>query len=944
MKKILLAFILCILLISYSNASHIRAGDLVVNRISNLKYEFIFTLYRDVDGISATQSGIFNFGDGTTEEPGSNFIILGFANQTTEVLRYITTHTYAAPNQYTVSYRERNRNEGVNNFTASADTQFYIETTFLISSVLGLNQSPVLLIPPIDFANVGQRFVHNPGAFDFEGDSLSYRLTVCKQDQGKDVEGYSFPSNSLWSTNSEDGGESVFYIDPFTGDLIWDAPGVCGEYNVAFFVDEWRNGILIGSVNRDMQITVLESNNITPDLILPKDTCIVAGDKLIETISAFDQDLADKVKITIPQLDNTDGGIFGLLSPSNPATYTSITNNANLAEGIFAWQSTCNDIRSEPFQATFKVEDDRPFPTDHHQFTCLTDGSLADIKTWRITVVGPKPVIIDAIPNLPENDIDLSWQPYTDICNIPDSSKITVWRREGSFAFSPDNCTTGLPSFTGYKKIASINITDTSYTDTNTKPGLTYCYRLVVNFPLPKGGKSLASDEVCSYIPDNSVLLTKVSVTKTDQLTGQIELAWTAPLNEGKPDAPPLPYTYKLFRSETTNEDDFIAVFDAPISENNYIDTRLNTTEKVYYYRIDFFANGQEVDLNSEIASIVRLDLLSNFNSISLSWDAKTPWTNSTSEYKHKIYKTTKVDNDNKPIFGSTPITEIFPLVAGFNYIDKSHDLEENITYYYKILTRGAYDNPSDIEKPLENFSQETAITLVDIDAPCPPELTLNNDFCNNLETKGLLSRDERDPSNPDDECSKIYDNEIRWSIKIPPTESCLINDISYYKIYYAAHQGDDLTLYKDNIIRENTTNIVYIDEDLLSIAGCYAITAVDHSGNESDFSNIVCIDNCPDFYLPNAFSPSGSIGRNDTFIAYPCHRFVDKVDFKVFNRWGKLVFESDDNVNIEWDGKSKNGNQVSVGIYYYKAMVKFNRLRKEDEIKLYKGTLMILK
>jgi len=44
----------------------------------------------------------------------------------------------------------------------------------------------------------------------------------------------------------------------------------------------------------------------------------------------------------------------------------------------------------------------------------------------------------------------------------------------------------------------------------------------------------------------------------------------------------------------------------------------------------------------------------------------------------------------------------------------------------------------------------------------------------------------------------------------------------------------------------------------------------------------------------------------------------VERIDFKLFNRWGQLIFQTD-NPDINWDGKIDNSNQfASQGVYYY--------------------------
>jgi len=67
---------------------------------------------------------------------------------------------------------------------------------------------------------------------------------------------------------------------------------------------------------------------------------------------------------------------------------------------------------------------------------------------------------------------------------------------------------------------------------------------------------------------------------------------------------------------------------------------------------------------------------------------------------------------------------------------------------------------------------------------------------------------------------------------------------------------------------------------------------------------------------LPNVFSPNDD-GINDLFIPYP-FKFVEKIEMKIFNRWGKLVFKTD-NPEILWKGNYLDGDKkVPDGVYYY--------------------------
>jgi gliding motility-associated-like protein len=65
--------------------------------------------------------------------------------------------------------------------------------------------------------------------------------------------------------------------------------------------------------------------------------------------------------------------------------------------------------------------------------------------------------------------------------------------------------------------------------------------------------------------------------------------------------------------------------------------------------------------------------------------------------------------------------------------------------------------------------------------------------------------------------------------------------------------------------------------------------------------------------YVPNAFSPNGD-GKNDLLKVRSA--IATEIEFKVFNRWGELVFETTD-INVGWDGTFR-GRKLDPDVYDY--------------------------
>ena len=95
-------------------------------------------------------------------------------------------------------------------------------------------------------------------------------------------------------------------------------------------------------------------------------------------------------------------------------------------------------------------------------------------------------------------------------------------------------------------------------------------------------------------------------------------------------------------------------------------------------------------------------------------------------------------------------------------------------------------------------------------------------------------------------------------------------------------------------------------------IAGEYALQIVDANGCVLD--TVVTLVDPDALKLYTALSPNGD-GFNDTYVIDGVQDCPDN-QFKVFNRWGNLVYEKDSYLN-QWYGQDKDGNTLSDGTYF---------------------------
>lgn len=942
-----------------AQATHLRAGEITVERVNcaSLTFKITITVYTNTQNTNVLFGGdqdALNFGDGSPLQlvPQQNNVIRTDLDPSGAVATasYTTFHTYSGPGRYTISYREANRNAGVLNMSESVNTTFYLETVINIDPFLGCNNSPKLLVPPIDHACVGAAWTHNPGAYDPDtnyDDSLSYSLEIPFSDRNTTVVNYRPPNDQSFYTNFNTGNEAgvgrpTFSIDPITGTITWDSPGRVGEYNIAFHVIEWRklNGqwVQLGYVRRDMQIIVdNDCINRRPDIEIPLDTCVVAGTLLKATVTGTDPD-NNPVKI------EAFSEIFNFLS--NKATYSPVPGVNDFrpqpAQTTFTWQTDCDHVKDQPYQVVFKVTD-RP----------NNNGTrLVTYKTWFIRVVGPPPVWNSATLNTGKRTASLDWETYT--CD--NAVTMQIWRKVDGSGFTPDNCQTGMPASLGYELINTVPIATTSYVDTNNGKGLSpaakYCYRLVAVFP--SGAESLVSQDICvGPLKADVPIMTNVSVLKTDQQTGEIEVKWVPPF-EADPGLYPAPYTYDVYRAiGFVRGADSVRVATG-LSATSFIDAGLNTEDNVYNYSVVAFSSSPAPDNrigSSAAASSVRASARSAVKKIELSWSAFVPWSNVRSQEprKHLIYRG---ESGAKTLSNLVLIDSVEVMSNGFMYVDEgkynNQPLEDGKEYCYAIMTRGGYGNNNPVLlnlEPLRNFSQIICAQPGDTIPPCKPVLSLNALDCNKFSAEQKCRID--------DLSTTLFWSKVR-------EDQCDTNILGY-KIYRASSENGTYTWLSDAGNNGIVVDTFYVDNTGSSVAYCYKLSAVDRSLNESELSDPVCNNNCPYYELPNIFTPNGD-KRNELFSAYSdrlevpadkidkCARFVEEVNFKVYNRWGQEVYsyrgrkgDELNNIYIDWNGRASNGSDLAAGIYYYIAEVTFD-IVSDDKTKIIKGWVHLMK
>ena len=688
-------FLLCCIALfgaGKASATHNRAGEITYKHISGYRYKInVITYCYTLTEADRAELEV-DCGDGTgkitvTREGNGTLLDEINAMSFTYLKKnvYHGEHTFSGPGTYVLYMEDPNRNEGVTNIPNSVNVVFSLKTTLKIDGTIGDNSSPVLLNAPMDKAALNKTFVHNPGAYDPDGDSLSYRIATCLQQDAQEIVGYTLPPVS----------DSI-YVNPLTGDFVWERPTQVGTYNVAMWIEEWRNGIKIGQVLRDIQVDVIDTDNHTPIIDQTGNHCVIAGEKLEFNVTATDPD-HDKMKMT------ASGG--PLIVTESPATFDEVKIWTHSPVGHFSWQTTQNHVRRLPYELLVKVyDDDWRVP-------------LTAYKNINIRVIAPHPNITSLTPN--NTEIKVEW----DNGGNEKATGYKIYRKDKTLdEYEPGVCETGIREGSGYHLIAEIHDGKTTvYVDNDGGQGLpsgfVYTYRITATFA--DGAESQPSPPQYKILVRGLIAMTNVSVENTDENTGNVFVAWTTPLEPIDPQLMVAPFKYHLQIADNKDEGvnktpDVIIPTEEDLKDTTTTNKNIDTKNHSSEYQLTFFYTDPKTGTlrdngASDKASSVFIKLTPSDRRVTITHEANTPW-----------------KNDQFEIYRKDPGNDQFVKVGETDkptYTD--YNLENGLEYGYKIKTIGYYSAPG-LPTHIENWSQEAYATPIDTIAPCVDLFTVS--------------------------------------------------------------------------------------------------------------------------------------------------------------------------------------------------------------------------
>lgn len=410
MNKIYLIALIILTFLNPGKASHIVGGEFSMTYSQKgFNYDLRLNLYYDDEnagGTGGVVSGLVDptilvaiYDKETDELVSSHELVLESFNEfvpyinpdcqiqelRTRILRYrkvisLSPTVYNNNDGYYVVYDRCCRNMTIDNINDPESTgmMFYMHfpTTNLNGSTFR-DDTPVFSQPFAEYACVGQNFSYDFSATDNDGDSLVYYMDdPYNGNNGLDYPLFTsapFPHSAPFATvqwingfhaDSAVPGNPEMGINSQTGWLNI-TPNTQGLFVFSVTVDQYRDGVKIGSVKRDFQILVRPpcDPNVKPSIVLfdADSTLYSEGDTVfVDGTNPHQYDLCYTDSLVNGQLSFVSVSPTALNFPSSNFSVTNTTGvvnfNGDTIKSKVIWDP-CADSEGEGWNVRFIAQD-----------------------------------------------------------------------------------------------------------------------------------------------------------------------------------------------------------------------------------------------------------------------------------------------------------------------------------------------------------------------------------------------------------------------------------------------------------------------------------------------------------------------------------------------------------------------------------------------------------
>ncbi len=369
------------------HASHIVGGGLTYRHMANNTFEFRLDFYKDCSPSSfdfpydPLRICIYSKTDHTPLDTielravetrkltyGNTDCLIGSINCVNKRVYSGTVeldpNKYMAPAGYYASWEICCRNYSIKNIVGADESGmvYYMEFPAITGPYAKQNSSPVFTKDPNNFLCTLSPFSYNFNVIDADGDSLVFCLTDPLRGTTSNANpntGSTYIKSGPYQTttwangygpsNYMDGNPDLS-INMHTGTLSIN-PTQIGVYVFAVVCEEYRNGIKIGEVRKEMQYSVVicPVRNIPELHTIPKGPIIIAEADKLNCITVYADDMDnDSVYLDLLSVDPWIEQIGYTFSNNKGKGFT---------ETVFCFMPSCDDPFEDTLSLAFIVRD-----------------------------------------------------------------------------------------------------------------------------------------------------------------------------------------------------------------------------------------------------------------------------------------------------------------------------------------------------------------------------------------------------------------------------------------------------------------------------------------------------------------------------------------------------------------------------------------------------------